>query len=462
MSIRRETTTLSLGPKQAEATPTGVASPGPFTISERLGIQTSPPPTKWPEVKPFRPQFKEVPVVSGTVVDDVFDDMGVYVDPTGGFLNSLANGARAAGAGAGALAGKAGAGAGKLAGKAAAKANTVVRKAAAGKKAMAASLTNKLAGMDKFDFKTYDTDEPQVTAILAVARKAADGQGDEKNNIKSFRKFKHKKIVKTAENQEAQMLHKVSLTKTIKGKTKVSDQAVTGRSALALGYSQVEDGESEESKGTFGDALYNEDSAAGIGVPTIVQLDPAFDTNKVENMFPMTALVVEALDTDDLSKFEKEGKSLIKITMQAIPQANITKEVVNNLTQDQVEFEYTLCVHGLYVNAEKGLIKGRKILVHQKKPDDITAYGISTPNGIESALHHAMVGTEIDLLYLWSCYRLVQGVYSLGQTSLITDNKKVVGKLLGEGLGKATQFKFSEDVEDDEFDELNDAYFKMY
>lgn len=50
---------------------------------------------------------------------------------------------------------------------------------------------------------------------------------------------------------------------------------------------------------------------------------------------------------------EDNGKPLIKITMQAIPEVNIKTEVVNNLTKDQVDYEYTLCVHGLYVNADK-------------------------------------------------------------------------------------------------------------
>lgn len=464
MSIRRETTTLSLGPKQAAATPTGVTAAGPLTISERLGIQTSAPPKQWPGVKPFRPQFKEVPFVSETVVDDVFDEMGIYVDPTGGFLNALKSGAGSVAKGARAAA----EGAGKLAGKAAekasvakTKADAVVRKAAAGKKAMAASITNKLAGLKKFDYKIYDSED--MTAILAVARKAADGQGDEKNNIAPFKGYTHDKITKTAQNQEGQMLHKESLTKKVKGKTKDASQAVAGRNAMVLGYSKIDDEASEESKNAFGDALFDEAAPAGVGVPTIVQLDPEVDINKVDNMFPMTALVIEALDTDDLATSGEvvNGKKMIKLQMQAVPQAKIAQEVVTNLTQDQVEFQYTLCVHGLYVNAEKELVKGRKILVPQRSPADVASYGIATANGIESALHHAMEGTEIDLLYLWACYRLVQGVHSLGSTNLNGENKKAVGKLLGEALGKAKGFDFAEDVDEDEFDELNRTFFRI-
>ena len=140
--------------------------------------------------------------------------------------------------------------------------------------------------------------------------------------------------------------------------------------------------------------------------------------------------------------------------MQAIKEAKIDKEVVNKLTKDQVEFEYTLCVHGLYVGEDKQLMMGRKILVHQKKPSDITAYGIATPNGIESALHHAMEGTEIDLLYLWTCFRLVQGVHSLAASSPDKAQKAALKELLGASLGMATQYSFADDL-DDEFDEVN-------
>lgn len=84
---------------------------------------------------------------------------------------------------------------------------------------------------------------------------------------------------------------------------------------------------------------------------------------------------------------------------------------------------------------------GRKILVSQKNPDNITAYGISMPTGIESALHHAMEGTEIDLLYLWACYRLVHGVHSLALTSLNKDKTKALqnkGGSLSHALFKET------------------------
>ena len=85
----------------------------------------------------------------------------------------------------------------------------------------------------------------------------------------------------------------------------------------------------------------------------------------------------------------------------------------------------------------------------------ITAYGIATSNGIESALHHAMEGTEIDLLYLWACFRLVQGVHSLAQVSLDREQKAALKELLGTSLGMATPYSFAEDFEDDEFDEVN-------
>jgi hypothetical protein len=104
---------------------------------------------------------------------------------------------------------------------------------------------------------------------------------------------------------------------------------------------------------------------------------------------------------------------------------------------------------------------GQKILVHQKKPSDITAYGIATENGIESALYHAMEGKVIDLLYLWTCFRLVQGVHMLGQTSPDKAQKAAIKEMLGASLGMATQYSFAEDVDDDEFDELNDEFIRI-
>ena len=126
------------------------------------------------------------------------------------------------------------------------------------------------------------------------------------------------------------------------------------------------------------------------------------------------------------------------------------------MSRDQLEYEYKLCVHGLYVGKDKQLMRGQKILVQQKNPNDIAAYGIATANGIESALHHAMKGEVIDLLYLWTCFRLVQGVHSLAKASVDAAQKAALKELLGESMGVATQYIIKDDFEDDDFDELNE------
>jgi len=463
MSIRRETSAPALEPGVAWATPTGELAPVsmPMTISERLGIQHDVPLRKRPE--PFAPQFKSVPVVSGTVVDDAFEDLDIDVDATGLFGKKKGKAAAAA---------KVKGGAPKKGGimanlKAAKnKADAAVRKASAGAKAAAAgamaaaaSVADKHAGMQKFDYQIYNDD---FTAVLAVAKKVNGGTvADDKNNIKGFKKYKHKAVTKQAEAQEAQMMHNETLIKKVKGKEdKVAGRPVAGRNAAVLGFSQVED--SDESNERFASAIFDKDAPGGPGVPTIVQLNE-YDTNKVEGMEPISALVLQALDTDELeTSGESNGKPAITVTMQAIKEAKIGQEVVNTLTKDQVEFQYTLCVHGLYVNEDKEIMMGRKILVHQANPGDITAYGIATPNGIESALHHAMDGKEIDLLYLWACYRLVHGVYTLGQSGLADKTRaEAIKELLGEGLGMATQHSFAEDVDGDEFDALNNASLRM-
>ena len=83
MSIRRVAEPLPRNPRPPA--PTSVAIGAPQTIAGRLGIEKQHAPEKWPAA--FHPKFKEVPVVSGTVVDDVFDEMGVHVDSTGGLMD---------------------------------------------------------------------------------------------------------------------------------------------------------------------------------------------------------------------------------------------------------------------------------------------------------------------------------------------------------------------------------------
>ena len=81
---------------------------------------------------------------------------------------------------------------------------------------------------------------------------------------------------------------------------------------------------------------------------------------------------------------------------------------------------------------------------------------------VESALRHAMDGTEIDLLYLWACYRLVAGVHTLAEApGLDKTEKEAIKELLGEGLGEVTLHSFAEDFDDGEFDEINSTAIMM-
>ena len=465
MSVRRDVPLLA---ETASRRPTSAISV-PQTISDRLGIEQRSAPAKWPA--PFQPQFKKVPVVVGSVVSDAFDDHGA--DPTGLFGKSKAPSSKRMD---GALA-KKGSMMGNIKARAKEKANAAVRKgvasakagakaasanakaasasakagakvAGAAGKAAVASVNDKMTGMQKFDYAVMDTDE--FTGVLSVARKTNSGTDlDAKNNIAAFKKYKHSQVVEKAAEQESQMLHKEGLVKKIKGKgDKVAARAVPGRHAAVLGYSRVSN--SKESNTLFASSIFDPEAPAAAGVPTIVQLS-VYDTNKESGMMPISALVVEPLDTDTLEGFDSE---ILTVTMQAVPEAN-QEEVVNRRTRGQVEFDYTLCVHGLYVGADKTLMAGRKILVYQKDPSNIAAYGIATPRGIESALYHAMKGTEIDLLYLWACFRLVQGVHSLAtQVGLSGTKKAALKELLGTSLGTAVPYSFAED-EDDEFDEVN-------
>ena len=466
MSVRRDVPLLA----DTASRRTTSAISVPQTISDRLGIDQRSAPAKWPS--PFQPQFKKVPVVVGSVVSDAFDDYGA--DPTGLFGKSKApSGKRMDGA----LIKKGGV-MGNIKAKAKEKANAAVRKgvasakagaraasanakaasasakagakvAGAAGKAAVASVNDKMTGMQKFDYAVMDTDE--FTGVLSVARKTNNGTDlDTKNNITAFKDYEHGKVVEKAREQETEMLHKEGLVKKLKGKSdKVAARAVPGRHAAVLGYSRVSN--SKESNTLFASSIFDPEAPAAAGVPTIVQLS-VYDTNKKSGMMPISALVVEPLDTDTLQGFDSE---ILTVTMQAVPAANIQTEVVNKRTRGQVEFDYTLCVHGLYVGTDKTLMAGRKILVYQKDPSNIAAYGIATPRGIESALYHAMKGTEIDLLYLWACFRLVQGVHSLAtQVGLSGTKKAALKELLGTSQGMAVPYSFAED-EDDEFDEVN-------
>ena len=473
MSIRRDTAVVHTNNLVPVGAP--VHAPAPQSISDRLGIKQSTTPAQWPA--PFKPQYKEVPVVSSTVVDDLFEELDhMDVDATGlfgkskskssepkkgGFMANLKAAKSKADAVVRKAAKNASAGA-KKAVEGAKKAAEGAKKAAEGAKKAAGAVAARFAGMHQFDYQIYND---EFTAVLAVAKKTNGGtEVDEKNNIKAFKKYKHKGVREKAETQEARMMRKETQVKKVKGRDdEVSSRSSDGRNAAVLGYSKVEskDDKNTESNKRFASEIFDKDAPGDDGVPTIVQLDPKYDTNKNEGMYPISALVLEAFNSKEIeTSGEEDGKPVITVTMQAINEANI-EEASNRYTVDQVNFSYSLCVHGLYVDDKKKFRMGRKILVPQKNPGDIAAYGIATENGIESALHHAMGGTEIDLLYLWACYRLVAGVHTLGQANLDKAQKEAIKELLGEGMGMTTQSSFAEDFDDDEFDEVNNVSITM-
>ena len=466
MSIRRESAVV-----HTNLVPVG--APTPQSISDRLGIKQSATPSQWPA--PFEPQFKEVPVVSSNVVDDLFDEL--EVDETGlfGKKNKKASSARVKGgepkggilANLKAAKSKADSVVRKASSSAAAgakKAAAGAKKAYAGAKKAYGTAVKRFAGMNRFDYEVHND---EFTAVLAVAKKVNGGtEVEEKNMIKAFNKYKkHPAVAKTAEKQEENMTRTETQVKKVKGRDdEVSTRAAEGRNAAVLGYSKVESKkeENEQSNERFASAIFDKDAPGDEGVPTIVQLTQ-YDANKVEGMYPITALVLEAMNRQGIetSGENEQGKKVITVTMQAIPEANIA-ESVNQYTVDQINFEYALCVHGLYVNGEKQLMMGHKILVYQQDPTDITKYGIVTDSGIESALRHAMDGTEIDLLYLWACYRLVAGVHTLAEApGLDKTEKEAIKELLGEGLGEVTLHSFAEDFDDGEFDEINSTAIMM-
>lgn len=440
MSLRRDYCTDEM--VEAPAAPVGAffADPAPdhpATIASSLGI-ANPGPAK-PFV-PFAPQHP-TPQPVGNVVDDAF--AGYYghdMEPTGMFgkkKNKAAAGAKVEGKKAG----------GMMANLKAAKdkANAAVRKGVAGAKALAKGATDLASGLARFDFKLYsDT----FTAMLAVAKKANGTDLSDKNNYQAFAgDAKYKKLLKTAQAQEAKMTRTESQTKNVKGReSKVISRKIKGRNAACLGFAQVT--ESDESKTQFGDLIFPPAQAAGI--PTLVTLT-ANDTNGVAGMLPITGLVVEAIDVDALAA-NKDGT--IAVSMAEVKDAGVPASQ-ESLSTDEFEFQYSLCVHGLHVDEEKGLHMGPKILVPSAKIDDVSAYGIDTDDGVESALAHAIKGEKLDLLLLWTSFKLVQGAKGVANMSLDPAQKKAAQELFGSLDGMGTQNSFSEAVEADEFAELN-------
>jgi|SaaInlV_125m_DNA_1040241.scaffolds.fasta_scaffold02284_3 hypothetical protein len=414
----------------------------PVTIASSLGI-ANPGPAK-PFV-PFAPQYP-VPQSVGSVVNDAFGDhYGYDVDPTG--LFGKKKGAAAAAPVKGAKKG------GMLSNLKVAKdkANATVRKAASGAKSGAKSLAKRasdlVTGLSHFDYKLYsDT----FTALLGVAKKDDGINTDSKNNYAAFAgDSKYKKVVKIAQMQEAKMTHTESLQKNVKGRdSKVIKKKAEGRNAATLGFAQVE--ASAESKERYGDVIYP--PAATVGIPTLVTLT-VNDTNGTKGMLPITGLVVEALDVANITK---GGDGNIAINMAEVKEIKMQASQ-EALTSDEFEFEWTLCVHGLHVDEQKNLHNGPMILVPKSNMNNVSAYGIATKNGVESALSHAIKGDKIDLLLLWTAFKLVQGAQDLAYASINSDQRKAAQELFGSLDGANNQNSYSEDVDADEFDELNAA-----
>lgn len=436
MSIRHEEALLPVGaaPVGAAVAPTGLLAPPalPQTISQRLGIAPDPPPAKRPE--PFAPQYREVPEVSESVVEDMFE--GYDADPTGLFGKKKAAAVKVEGE--------------KKPGflaKAKAKADAAVRKGVAGAKALRKGTTDLFSGLSHFDFKLYSD---SFTAMLAVAKKANGTDLSDKNNYQAFAgDAKYKAIAKgKAKEQEDAMTRTESQTKNVKGReSKTISRKIKGRNAACLGFAQVT--ESDDSKEQFGDMIYPPAQAAGI--PTLVTLTEN-DRNGKEGMMPITGLVVEAIDVDKLDA-NKDGR--ITVNFVEVPDAKVPASS-ESMDTDAFEFKYSLCVHGLHVDEDKNIHVGPKILVPIGKVDDVSAYGIDTDDGVESALAHAMQGEKLDLLLLWTSFKLVQGAQGLAKGGILDPTQQKAAKeLFGSLDGMSTQNSFSEDVEGDEFDEVN-------
>lgn len=439
MSIRREalsdTTnrTVNREPLTRVAEATGVAH-APPTISDRLGIERQTTPPSWPPA--FEPQYKEVEDV-GNVVDlfEEFDD----VEATGGMFGKKKPDAAGEKPKGGIIANL----------KAAkSKADSAVLKAVNGAKGLVKGAKDMLSGLSQFDYKVYSD---AFTAILGVAKKDNDGKSvNDKYNYKAFAgDSKFKKVLAIAQAQEKLMTRTESKTKNTKGReSKVIERKIKGRNAACLGFAQVE--ASEQSQTRYGEVIFP--PAAAAGVPTLVTLT-LNDTNGHESMRPITGLVVEVVDTDALAFDDNK----ITINMDAVKEIGMpaSKATLNN---SEFEFKYSLCVHGIHVDEDKALHMGPRIIVPiGDLMGDVSAYGIATENGIESALAHAIKGEKLDLLLLWTSFKLVQGARGLAGKSLDGKQKAAIAELFG-SMDTANQSNtIGDDYDEDEFGDVNDV-----
>ena len=408
----------------------------PTTISSSLGLDPNMPHRPY---VPFQPQYP-TPEPVGNVVDDMFEGYDADPVPLGALFGKKKGAAKAA---------DKKKGGGLLGGLKAAKdkADAAVRKAASGAKAAIKGATDLASGLSRFDYKLYT--EP-ISALLAVVKKANGTDLNEKNNYKAFEgDAAYKGLIKTAKEQEGKMTRTESMVKNVKGKaSKTISKQIKGRNAACLGFAQVE----ESSEGDlFGDMIYPPAQAAG--VPTLVTLSE-FDTNgKDTGMKPITGLVVKVVDADDIDAVGEDG---VTISMGAVPAIKIAASE-EKVTRDEFDFKYSLCVHGIYVDGDKGLHTGPKILVPAGKAGDVSSYGIVTDSGIERALSHAVEGKKLDLLLLWTSFKLVTGAKGLTNVALDPAQKQAAKELFGSLDDLQTQNSFSEMFEDEAYGELNVA-----
>jgi hypothetical protein len=404
----------------------------PVTIASSLGLDPNMP--HRPYVR-FQPQYK-TPEPVGNVVDDMFDGYDADPVPLGAMFGKKKGGEKKKGGG-------------LMGGLKAAKdkADAAVRKAASGVKAGIKGATDLASGLARFDYKLYT--EP-ISALLATAKKANGTTLSDKNNYKAFEgDAAYKGLVKVAQAQEAKMTRTESMTKNIKGKeSKTISKQIKGRNAACLGFAHVN--ASQESDDMFSNMIYPPAQAAGI--PTLVTLNSEFDTNgKDTGMLPITGLVVKAVDADDVEVVGDDG---VTISMGAVPAIKIGASE-ETITRDEFDFKYSLCVHGIFVDGDKHLHTGPQILVPAGKAGDVSAYGIVTDTGIERALSHAIEGTKIDLLLLWTSFKLVHGAKGLSNMALDPAQKKAAKELFGSLDDMQTQNSFSEMFEDEAYGELN-------
>ena len=470
MSIRHQNSADTTNPavnrvpftRVAEATGAGLA---PQTISDRLGIAQKTAPPSWPSA--FVPQYKEVEAV-GNVVNLFEEFYGVEATGMRFFSNKV----------------------GPAGGAEAKRGNVVANLKAAKKKSseavlstvsggrmemLAKAASDKATGLNKFDYKIYD--EQEYTAILAVAKKDNGGTtASDKYNLKPFGKdTTYKEVRKIAKAQEARMHSNWSTNQNLKGSdVEELTKAIEGRNAACMGFAEVK--KSTQSMERYGDAIYPKGAAAG--VPTLVTLTKN-DNNGANDMKPITGLVLEALDVKTLPFTDKSiaiSDTQLNLTVSALTtlkDLDLTESALTTLkdllgdefkettmSQNDFKLKYALCVHGLYVDVsdgEKNLHTGPKIIVPVQEYHHIAAFGSVTENGIESALAHAIVGKKLDLLLLWTSYRLVQGARMMSNKGFFGKDKKAAAQLFGKMFSKGNRNPIANNYDEDEFGDVNGA-----